>query len=357
MYPLCASQLRRGGWQTHEHLEPEETVSAIVARSLKPVDDLQVTVLVDNRVDPLSTVPKWVTGENAILRAKGLMLTSGHARCCAAHGLSLVITARIGRDIRILLFDAGPEVYAIARNGDRLRTPFGEVGAIVLSHGHWDHGGGLPEAVRLVIAANGGKPIPCHVNDGMFATRGMRLANGLVVPAENIMKPPDLERRGATVVNSPEAQAIVEQIFYVSGEIPRLTPYERGLPPHVRLADDGTTWEPDPLLLDERYVAAHVKGKGVVVFTACSHAGLINVLRDVQNTFADVPLYGVMGGFHLSGAEVEGIIPQTVHDLAQFRLQRIVPCHCTGWRALHALAQVYEDDVLVPAAVGTQFIF
>jgi 7,8-dihydropterin-6-yl-methyl-4-(beta-D-ribofuranosyl)aminobenzene 5'-phosphate synthase len=332
-------------------------MSAIVARNVKPVDALEVSVLVDNVVDPLSTVPKDVTGEHAVLRAKGLMVSSGHVRCCANHGLSLVITARIGNDIRILLFDAGPEAYTLARNGDRLRTPFGEVGAIFLSHGHWDHGGGLPEALRLVISANGGNPVPFHVNEGMFVTRGMRLPNGSVIPAENVMNPVDLERRGAAIVNSPDARVIMEQIFYVSGEIPRVTPYERGLPPHVRLRPDGLDWEPDPLILDERYVAAHVKGKGVIVFTACSHAGVINVLKDARNVFGDVPLYAVMGGFHLSGAEVEATIPDTIRDFGDFKLKRIVPCHCTGWRALHALAQVYNEDVLMPAAVGKQFLF
>jgi 7,8-dihydropterin-6-yl-methyl-4-(beta-D-ribofuranosyl)aminobenzene 5'-phosphate synthase len=332
-------------------------MSAIVARNLKPVDALEVSVLVDNVVDPLSTLPRGVTGENAVLRAKGLTVTSGHARCCANHGLSLVITARVGSDIRILLFDAGPEAYTIARNGDRLRTPFSEVGAIFLSHGHWDHGGGIPEALRLVTSANGGNPVPFHVNEGMFATRGMRQPDGMVIPAENVMKPVDLTSRGAAVVNSPDARVIMEQMFYVSGEIPRVTPYERGLPPHVKLAQDGVNWEPDPLILDERYVAAHVKGKGAVVFTACSHAGVINVLKDARNVFGDVPLYAVMGGFHLSGAEVEAIIPDTIRDFGGFALKRIVPCHCTGWRAVRALAQVYNEDVLVPAAVGRQFVF
>ena len=332
-------------------------MSAIVTRNLKPVDALEVSVLVDNVVDPLSTLPPGVTSENAVLRAKGLMVTSGHARCCANHGLSLVITARVGSDIRILLFDAGPEAYTFARNGDRLRTPFSEVGAIFLSHGHWDHAGGIPEALRLVTSANGGNPVPCHVNEGMFATRGIRQSNGTVIPAENVMKPVDLARRGAAVVNSPDARVIMEQMFYVSGEIPRVTPYERGLPPHVRLAQDGVNWEPDPLLLDERYVVAHVKGKGAIVFTACSHAGVINVLKDARNVLGDVPLYAVMGGFHLSGAEVEQVIPDTIRDFGEFALKRIVPCHCTGWRAVHALAQVYNEDVLVPAAVGRQFVF
>ena len=209
----------------------------------------------------------------------------------------------------------------------------------------------------MSFLANGGNPVPFHVNEGMFVTRGMRLPNGMVIPAENVMNPVDLARRGAAIVNSPDPRAIMEQMFYISGEIPRVTAYERGLPPHVRLRQDGLDWEPDPLILDERYVAAYVKGKGVVVFTACSHSGVINVLKDARNAFGDVPLYAVMGGFHLSGAEVEATIPDTIRDFGDFGLKRIVPCHCTGWRALHALAQVYNDDVLMPAAVGKQFVF
>lgn len=86
-------------------------MQANLARNLKTVDALEVTVLVDNIVDPLSSVPKGVTGETAVLMSKGLKVSSGHARCCAAHGLSLVITARVGSGIQILLFDTGPEAY------------------------------------------------------------------------------------------------------------------------------------------------------------------------------------------------------------------------------------------------------
>ena len=314
-------------------------------------------MLVDNVVDPLSRVPPGVASDHIVLRSKGMVVLSGHAWCCANHGLSLVITARIGSDIQILLFDTGPEAYTLARNGDRLKTPFSEVGAIVLSHGHWDHGGGLPEAIRLVTSANGGRRVPCHVNEGMFVSRALRLPNGQLLPFEDVTAPDQLAKVGASVINSGDARVIVEQMFYLSGEIPRVTPYERGFPPQVKLGKDGSSWEPDPLVLDERYVAAHVKGKGAVIFTACSHAGVINVLKDARNVFGDVPLYAVMGGFHLSGLEVESIIPDTVRDLGDFALKRIVPCHCTGWRAVHALANVYTDEVLVPAAVGRQFTF
>ena len=84
---------------------------------------------------------------------------------------------------------------------------------------------------------------------------------------------------------------------------------------------------------------------------------MINVLTDARNMFGDVPLYAVMGGFHLTGAEVEAVIPDTIRDFGGFALKRIVPCHCTGWRAVNALARVYSEDVLTPASVGRQFVF
>jgi 7,8-dihydropterin-6-yl-methyl-4-(beta-D-ribofuranosyl)aminobenzene 5'-phosphate synthase len=150
---------------------------------------------------------------------------------------------------------------------------------------------------------------------------------------------------------------LLENLFLLSGEIPRVTAYERGLPGQVKRTADGKSWEPDPWLMDERYVAVHVKGKGAVVFTACSHAGLINVLKDAGNVFGDVPLHAVMGGFHLSGAGMEEIIPDTVRDLGAFGLKRIVPAHCTGWRAVRALANAFGEEVIVPSAVGRRFAF
>src|SRR6476620_10330011 len=118
-------------------------MTAAVANALRSVDALDVHVLVDNVTDSLSTVPQGVVHEWGHLRATGDLVLSGEALCCAAFGLSLVITARLGAARHILLFDAGPEAYAIGRNGDRLKIVFADVGAIVLSHGHWDHAGGL----------------------------------------------------------------------------------------------------------------------------------------------------------------------------------------------------------------------
>jgi len=327
------------------------------AKDLLAVDALEIQVLVDNVTDSLSTVPAGVVNENAVLVQHGLSLMSGEAKCCAHHGLSLAVTARIGRDRQVLLFDAGPEAYTFTRNGALLGAPFGAVGAVALSHGHWDHAGGLAEAVRQVVASNGGKAVPCHVNPGMFVSRANTRADGSYQPYKDIPTPRELAESGADVVNTPEARLLLERTFYLSGEIPRVTPYERGYPGHFKRSPDGRSWEPDPWLMDERYVAAHVRNKGIVVLTACSHAGVVNVLKNARDVFGGTPLHAVMGGFHLSGPTVEPAIAETVGDLATFGLRRIAPAHCTGWRAVHALAQVFPDDVLVPSAVGRKYLF
>lgn len=329
-----------------------------VAGRLVEADSVEVLVLVDNVTDSLSSVPRDVRNETAVLRKAGsLPVSAGEYRCCAHHGLSLVITVRSGREKQTLVFDAGPEAYAVSRNGALLKAPFGDATAVVLSHGHWDHAGGLVEAIRLIAANNEGRNIECHVNPGMFAERGMLRPGSECLLQKPIPIPPELIEAGAFVVNDAESRLLCDGLFYLSGEIPRVTPYERGLPGHVRRAADGMSWEPDPLIMDERYLAVNVKKKGVVVFTACSHAGVVNVLKDARHAFDVVPLHAVMGGFHLSGEDVEAIIPETVKDMQAFRLKRIVPAHCTGWRAVHALVNAFGADVIVPSAVGRQFMF
>lgn len=329
-----------------------------IARGLIELDALEVQVLVDNVTDSLSTVPKDVTNEVPVLMKNGtLKMAAGEYRCCAHHGLSLIITARTGKDRQTLVFDAGPEAYTVTRNGALLKVPFGDAGAVVLSHGHWDHAGGLVEAVRQVAEMNGGKRVECHVNPGMFVVRSTLRHGGEPLPQKPVPSPEELAAAGATVINAPEARLLLDKCFYLSGEIPRVTPYEKGLPGHLKRSADGKSWEPDPWLMDERYVAAHVKGKGAVVFTACSHAGVINVLKDARNVFGDVALHAVMGGFHLSGQQIEEIIPDTINDMKGFGLRRIVPAHCTGWRAVGALVQAFGEEVIVPSAVGRQFVF
>ncbi|MEX2147130.1 MAG: MBL fold metallo-hydrolase [Candidatus Rokuibacteriota bacterium] len=321
--------------------------------TLVAVDRLDVLVLVDNVTDGLSTTPAYVVPEWAGLLAAGrLPMIAGESICCAHHGLSLLITAYTGGRTRTVLFDAGPEGAILERNAAVLGVDFGAIDAVVLSHGHWDHGGGLLAAVGAA-ARRRAQPVDCYVHPGMFAQRAMTRANGGLFVHAPLPDPEALTRAGARVVSTRQPQAVADGAFHLSGEIPRVTAYEAGLPGHVRRSADGQGWEPDPLIMDERFLSVHVKGKGQVVFSACSHAGIINVLTHARGLVPPVPLHGVMGGFHLSGA-TEKIIPDTVADLKTFGLKMLAPGHCTGWRALSVMAREFGDE-LVPSAVGKRY--
>ena len=336
---MCAQTLRN---------EPPEVAT---------LDSADVFVLVDNVSDGLSTVPDGVTSEVENLIEAGAQEFSGDGLCFACWGISLVVTGQIGERTRTVLFDGGPSGYAVDHNAWRLGVDMGLIDAVALSHGHIDHAGGLPAALRQITAANGGHPVPVHVNPDMFAHRGERLDDGNVFPLQDIPTVEALEQAGGRVENAAEARLLLDDMFYLSGEIPRVTSYEMGLPGQVSRNADDADWESDPWVMDERFLALKVRDKGMMVFTACSHAGVVNVLRNARDIFAPTPLYGVMGGFHLAGEDFEGIIPDTVHDLKEFDLKVIVPGHCTGWRAVHSLLGAFGESVVVPSAVGRRHLY
>jgi 7,8-dihydropterin-6-yl-methyl-4-(beta-D-ribofuranosyl)aminobenzene 5'-phosphate synthase len=323
--------------------------------TLIEADRLEIQVLIDNVTDSLSTTPAFVTREWPALVRKGMRRVAGGSLCCANHGLSLVIRAIHGEREHVVLFDAGPVDYAVEHNATRLGIDFGAIKAAVLSHGHWDHGGGLLKAFELMRRAAPDRRVPIYLHPGMFAERGQRQPDGGVLPTGLLPTPDELAAAGAAPVVTDEPQSLLDGMFYLSGEIPRVTTYETGLANHVRRNANGD-WQPDPLIMDERFLAVAVKGKGIVVFTACSHAGVVNVLTHAGRCFPDQKLFAVMGGFHLSG-ETERCIPDTVRDIAGFGLEVIAPGHCTGWRAVNRLVQVCGEAAVVPLAVGKIFTF
>jgi 7,8-dihydropterin-6-yl-methyl-4-(beta-D-ribofuranosyl)aminobenzene 5'-phosphate synthase len=327
------------------------------APELAALDGAEVFVLVDNVSDGLSSVPDGVTNEMDNIMEAGAEYFSGDSLCFACFGISLVLTAKIGVQVRTVLFDGGPNGIAVEHNVPLLGINMGVIDAAVLSHGHTDHANGLPAAIKLITQANGGSSIPVHVNPEMFPQRGERLDNGNIFPHANIPSVEELEQAGGQVENSPESRLLLDNMFYLSGEIPRTTSYEKGIPIHFKRNAANTDWEPDPLLMDERYLAVNLRDKGIMVFTACSHAGLINILRDARDKFSPIPLYGVMGGFHLAGGLFEPIIPDTVNDLKEFKLKIIVPGHCTGWRAVHCMLNSLGEEVVLPSAVGRRHLF
>lgn len=324
--------------------------------ALHAVDSVEILILVDNVTDNLSSTPRFVETEMNRLARRGINLIAGDCLCCAAHGLSCLVTVTKDGKSRTMLFDSGPEADTFARNVQRLGADLSAVEAIVLSHGHWDHGGGMIRALDLIRGSNGGKEVLYYAHPGMFRQRASKLPDGRFRLMEDVPSVHALTMHGARCVVTTEPQGALESLVYVSGEIPRVTPFETGLPGQHRRTDDGTGWEPDELLMDERFIAINVKGKGLVVLSACSHAGVINVLTHARASFPGVPLHCVLGGLHLSGTN-ERIIPQTVAAMAEFGLTTIAAGHCTGWRAMTALANAYGDERLTPLAVGKRLTF
>jgi 7,8-dihydropterin-6-yl-methyl-4-(beta-D-ribofuranosyl)aminobenzene 5'-phosphate synthase len=322
--------------------------------SLTQADHIEVLVLVDNMTDILSSIPPFVTGELARLRQRGMSPAKGAGYCCAAHGLSLLVTAYGGNGPKTILFDGGPADEPIALNCTRLGVDCATIHAIMLSHSHWDHAGGLPRALAMISATNGNRPIPLFLHPAMFQERGFRMPDGSVIPAEPFLTSQQWRQLGAEPIVTTNPLTCLDDLFFISGEIPRITAYEKGLDMNVHRVAMDSPWEPEPLVIDERFLAVNVRGKGLVVVSGCSHAGIVNVLHHARATFPDVPLHSVIGGFHLSGPS-EAIIPETVRDLGQFGLDHIIAGHCTGWRALNALQNSLGDKVVTPLAVGKLF--
>ena len=322
---------------------------------LAQADRAEILILVDNVTDNLSSVPAYVETEMPRLWKRGLKLLSGRCMCCAAHGLACAVTVWRGDTAHTLLFDTGPDDSVLGRNVERLGFDMGGIESIVLSHGHWDHSGAMLLALEMIQLSNGGRPVPTYMHPGMYRSRAMKAADGSMRPFADVPSQAQLEQAGALVVNAVEPQLILDDLFYVSGEIPRVTAFETGMQGQHRRTLDGQGWEPDPLVIDERFIAVSVKGKGVVVLTACSHAGVVNVMTHARDCFPDTALVGVMGGFHLAGGN-ERIIPQTVDALRVFDLETIATAHCTGWRATAALATAFGEAV-VPSAVGRLYRF
>ena len=137
------------------------------------------------------------------------------------------------------------------------------------------------------------------------------------------------------------------------GELERTTEFEHGLVLHQAFLNG--EWQPDPLVQDDQALVANLHGKGLVVITGCGHAGLINTVRYARKLTGIDRVYAVIGGFHLGTPVFEPIIPPTVEALREFAPEVVVPTHCTGWRATHALAAAFPD-AFVPGSVGTRYL-
>ena len=320
---------------------------------LDTLDSLSVDVLTDDVSDNYVSKTLFAVSEFSNVVLGGATVISGEALLCANLGFGLRLVSDRGGKRHTLLFDTGPEGAIFIRNCANLGIRLGDVEGIAVTHGHWDHMAPLPMTIDTIIEQAG--RVTVHVNPGMFNERAIRLSSGRIVPVANVPSPAELQQHGATVINDPAERLILDNHFYYSGEIPRVSSFEKGREDHLCRLSAKAPWGPDPLLLDERFLVAKVNGLGLAVFSSCSHAGIVNVCTHVTDLFPGTPIHTVMGGLHLGGV-MERNIPDTVEGLRPFNIRHIITGHCTGWRALHALANAFGESVS-QSAVGTTYHF
>jgi 7,8-dihydropterin-6-yl-methyl-4-(beta-D-ribofuranosyl)aminobenzene 5'-phosphate synthase len=148
-------------------------------------------------------------------------------------------------------------------------------------------------------------------------------------------------------------------LLLITGQIPRATGFEKGFP--FQYAEDPNNEKnlvPDPLVKDDQAIVANIRDKGLVILTGCGHAGVINTINYAKKITGVDKVYAVMGGFHLpaDGRIYEAAIEPTLNELQKADLKYIVPCHCTGWKAINRIIETMPER-LIPTGVGTVFRF
>ncbi len=257
----------------------------------------------------------------------------------AEHGLSFHVQS--GK--RSLLFDTGQTDLAVI-NAETLRLPLDRVEAIVLSHGHYDHAGGVPAMLEIVPEAR------VYLHPAAFEKKFSQSPNGQsrsIGMSDCVAQA--IRRHAVGFIETTARTEIIEGVF-ATGEIPRATAYEDTGGAFFR---DAAGTRPDPLTDDQALVID--LGRSVVLLLGCAHSGVVNTLDHVRHLTGGKPVSALIGGLHLGSASEERI-QQTIARLRDAGLEMLAPAHCTGWPATAKLWQAFPD-ICRPANVGMVFEF
>ena len=318
---------------------------------LDPVDSVQIVTLMDNVTDVFMPSQGPARRADFILprRLDCGVMTAGTVpeQLLAEHGFSMLVTVYKGERSHRILFDAGTSPDGVVANMRRLDIDPASIEAIVCSHGHFDHTAGLDGLARAL----GPRNLPVLIHPHFWRQRRIVLPGREPVEIPTVSRN-GLEEVGFQVIEDRRPSFLLDGSILITGEVPRVTGYEPGFPPQQSFLNG--RWEPDPLVLDDQALIVNVRDAGLVVLTGCGHSGIVNICRYAGRLTGDQPLYAALGGFHLNGPLFEPLIPRVLDDLAALGPKVLVPGHCTGWRAQHAMARRF-GEAFVPNTVGTTF--
>jgi 7,8-dihydropterin-6-yl-methyl-4-(beta-D-ribofuranosyl)aminobenzene 5'-phosphate synthase len=307
--------------------------------NLREVDKVEVTVLVDNYTDLLLMQGTDVVKRPSVAPPLGFL---------AEHGFSCLIKTAVGSEEHTVLMDVGITGTCLLHNARILKVDLGQVEALVLSHGHFDHSWGLREVLPKLP-----KGIPLVLHPDAFLPRRLNLP---AINRQSVLPPPDedlMKDVGVEVRRVRGDSTLAAGCLLVLGEIERMTGFEKGMPGAE--AEVKGEWVKDPFL-DDRGVAVKVKDKGLVVISGCAHAGIINTVKHAQKVTGTPKVHAVIGGFHLTGPMMEPVIGPTIEEMRKIEPVTIVPTHCTGWKAINQFAKEMPGPFVLNT-VGTTYIF
>jgi 7,8-dihydropterin-6-yl-methyl-4-(beta-D-ribofuranosyl)aminobenzene 5'-phosphate synthase len=293
---------------------------------LRSVESIELTILVDCSIDSLmagTDVAQQFVRPYEYFAGETLL---------AEHGFCVLATIRGGGETFSILYDAGLGRDTAVHNLDVLGVGIADLGAIVVSHGHSDHHGGLEGLVRRV----GRRGMPIVLHPDAWKDRKIVFGSG----AEVHLIPMDrraLEAEGVELIEERRGALLADGRVFVTGQVDRVTEFESGYPLHHANGTRG--WEPDPWVWDDQAIVMRLAGGGLVVVSGCSHAGVINIAKYARLLSGEARIHALVGGLHLTGGVFDKRIPATLDALVELDPRYIAPGHCTGWKAIHAIAQ------------------
>lgn len=261
------------------------------------------------------------------------------------HGLSLFIETAEEK----YLFDTG-QSGVFLHNAEKLKIDLEKLNGIILSHGHYDHCGGMEYwSKKQKIDGNLKKNAPIFINEKAFDEKYTKhLSNGMlryigVEDKEKIWK--DLESSVKFIYTKEGCTTISNNVFLLS-KIPYVTEFEPmsdGFWKKV-FRKQTSEWIVDTLE-DEQLLVIRSE-KGLCVFAGCAHPGIINCLRYVQTCFPKEHIYSLVAGMHLKACSASRL-QATIQALKEIQLDIIVPLHCTGITAIAAIKEAMKETCVL----------